>query len=72
MQSVRISHMAKCTRCNIIYMYLYNVFWVFPISPTNITDRHDITEILYKVSLNLLLYSSFICQYIFLVVNCYS
>jgi hypothetical protein len=26
--------------------------WVFPVSSTNKTDRHDITEILLKVALN--------------------
>ena len=49
---------AKCTRCNIMWSSLSvtNAGWWFslgtPVSSTNKTDHHDITEILLKVTLN--------------------
>jgi hypothetical protein len=50
--------MAKCTRCNIVWLSLSvtccrsMVFSGSRISSKNKTDRHDITEILLKVGLN--------------------
>ena len=43
------------TRCEKVCQWLATGRWFFagiPISPTNKTDRHDITEILLKVALN--------------------
>ena len=48
-QSVSITIMARCTRYNI---KVCQCMWFSPVSSTNKTDRHDITEILLKVALN--------------------
>ena len=53
---VRISIRARCTTlCNKVCQLLAAGLWFSPGSPvssTNKTDRHDITEILLKVALN--------------------
>ena len=53
---VRISIRARCTTlCNKVCQWLVAGRWFSPGSPissTNKTDRHDITEILLKVALN--------------------
>jgi hypothetical protein len=53
---VRISIRARCTPlCDKVCRWLATDRWFFPgppVSSTNKTDRHDITEILFKVSLN--------------------
>ena len=45
------------TLCNIVCQWLVTGRWFFPgipVSSTNTTDRHDITEILLKVTLNII------------------
>ena len=53
---VRISIRARCTTlCDKDWQWLTTGWWFSPgppISHTNKTDRHDITEILLKVALN--------------------
>jgi hypothetical protein len=50
---VRISIRARCTTlCDKICQWLATGRWFSPVSSTNKTDRHDITEILLKVALN--------------------
>ena len=53
---VRISIRARCTTlCDKVCQWLATGWWFFPgppVSSTNKTDRHDITEILLKVALN--------------------
>ena len=53
---VRISIRARCTTlCGKVYQWLAIGRWFSPVplvSSTNKTDRHDITEILFKVALN--------------------
>ena len=53
---VRIAIRARCTTfCNTVCRWLASGWWFFsgpPVSSTNKTDRHDITEILLKVVLN--------------------
>jgi len=53
---VRISIRARCTTlCHIVYQRLATGRWFSPgppVSSTNKTDSHDITEILLKVALN--------------------
>ena len=53
---VRISTRARCTTlCDKVYQWLATGLWFSPgppVSSTNKTDRHDITEILLKVALN--------------------
>ena len=53
---VRISSRARCTTlCDKVCQWLATGQWfslVPPVSPTNKTDHHDITEILLKVALN--------------------
>ena len=50
---VRISICARCTTlCDKVYQWLATDRWFSPVSSTNKTDRHDITEILLKVALN--------------------
>ena len=57
---VRIPHMGRCTRYNIcdqVYQWLAVGRWFSPgtlVSSTSKTDRHDITEILLKVALNII------------------
>jgi len=52
---VRISIRARCTTlCDKVCLWLATDRWFFlgtPVSSTNKTDRHDITEILLKVAL---------------------
>ena len=56
MMCVRISTRARCTPlCDKVCQWLATGRWFSPDSPvssTNKTDRHDITEILLKVALN--------------------
>jgi hypothetical protein len=50
---VRISIRARCTTlCDKVCQWLATDGWFSPVSSTNKTDRHDITEILLKVALN--------------------
>jgi hypothetical protein len=52
---VRISLMARCTHttlCDKVCQWLVTGRWFSPVSFTNKTDRHDITETLWKVVLN--------------------
>ena len=53
---VRISIRARCTVfCDKVYQWLATDRWFSPgppVSSTNKTDRHDITELLLKVALN--------------------
>jgi len=50
---VRISIRARCTTlCDKVCQWLATGRWFSPVSSTNTTDRHDITEILLKVTLN--------------------
>ena len=53
---VRISIRARCTTlCDKVCHWLATGWWFSPgppVSSTNKTDRHDITEILLKVALN--------------------
>jgi hypothetical protein len=53
---VRISTRARCTAfCDTVCQWLATGRWFSPgppVSSTNRTDRHDITEILLKVALN--------------------
>ena len=53
---VRISIRARCTTlCDKVCQWLATCRWFssgLPVSPTNKTDRHDITEILLKVALS--------------------
>ena len=55
---VRISIRARCTTlCDKVYQWLTTSLWFSPgppVSSTNKTDRHDITEILLKVALNII------------------
>ena len=44
--------MARCTRYNIMWQTLSRFSPGSPVSSTNKTDSHDITEILFKVTLN--------------------
>jgi hypothetical protein len=58
MLRVRISIRARCTTlCDKVCQWLATARWFSlgpPISPTNKTDYHDITEMLLKVALNTL------------------
>ena len=48
-----ISIMARCTTlCDKVCQWLATGRWFSPVSSTNKTDHHDITEILLKVALN--------------------
>ena len=50
---VRISTRARCTiLCDKVCQWLATSRWFSPVSSTNKTDRHDITEILFKVALS--------------------
>jgi hypothetical protein len=50
---VRILIRARCTTlCDKVCQWLATGRWFSPVSPTNKTDHHDITEILLKVALN--------------------
>jgi len=50
---VRISIRARCTTsCNDVWQWLATGRWFSPVSSTNKTDHHDVTEILLKVVLN--------------------
>jgi len=50
---VRISIRVRCTTlCDKVCQWLATGWWFSPVSSTNKTDRHDITEILLKVVLN--------------------
>jgi hypothetical protein len=40
------------TLCDQVCQRLAAGWWFSPVSPTNKTDRHDITEILLKVAIN--------------------
>jgi hypothetical protein len=50
---VRITIRARCTTlCDKVCQWLATGRWFSPVSSTNKTDRHDITEILWNVALN--------------------
>ena len=50
---VRISIKVRCTTlCDQVCQWLATGRWFSPVSSTNKTNRHDITEILLKVALN--------------------
>jgi hypothetical protein len=49
---VRISIRARCTTlCDNVCQWFTTGQWFSPVSSTNKTDRHDITEILLKVTI---------------------
>ena len=48
---VRSPFKTRCTRYNTVIKFVSDL-WFSPVSFTNKTDRHDITEILLKVALN--------------------
>jgi hypothetical protein len=52
---VRISIRSKCTNlCDKVCRLLATGRWFSPVSSTNKTDRHDIIDILLKVTLNII------------------
>jgi hypothetical protein len=58
---VRISIRARCTTlCDKVCQWLATGRWFSPVSSTNKTDHHDITEILLKVALNTIKQTDFI------------